>query len=114
MGDEEGRGGGAADEEGHAPCDEGDEGDEGHEDRERVREGNEGDEGHEDGERVREGNEGDEGHEGREREREGDEGDEGNEVSWCGVIGAWAWLRRVVVSTSLLSVGQKMQLNLCR
>merc|ERR1711924_389325 len=103
-----GRGGGAADEEGHAPCDEGDEG------RERVREGNEDDEGHEDGEREREGDEGDEGHEGREREREGDEGDEGNEVSWRGVIGAWAWLRRVVVSTSLLSVGQKMQLNLCR
>ena len=51
-GDEEGRGGGAADEEGHAPCDEG--------------------------------------HEGREREREGDEGDEGHEVSWRGVIGAWA------------------------
>ena len=65
-GDEEGRGGGAADEEGHAPRD------------------------------------------------EGDEGDEGHEVSWRGVIGAWAWLRRVVVSTSLLSVGQKMQLNLCR
>merc|ERR1712017_32512 len=90
------------------------EGDEGHEDRERVREGNEGDEGHEDRERVRKGNEGDEGHEGREREREGDEGHEGDEVSWRGVIGAWAWLRRVVVSTSLLSVGQKMQLNLCR
>merc|ERR1711869_135816 len=52
-----------------------------------------------------------EGHEGREREREGDEG---HEVSWHGVIGAWALLRRVVVSTSLLSVGQKMQLNLCR
>merc|ERR1711907_722192 len=91
-GDEEGRGGGAADEEGHAPCDEGDEG----------------------REREREGDEGDEGHEGREREREGDEGDEGHEVSWRGVMGAWAWLRRVVVSTSLLSVGQKMQLNLCR
>merc|ERR1711904_4845 len=84
---------------------------EGHEDRERVREGDEGDEGHEDRERVREGDEGDEG---REREREGDEGDEGHEVSWRGVMGAWAWLRRVVVSTSLLSVGQKMQLNLCR
>merc|ERR1712196_423597 len=108
---EEGRGGGAADEEGHAPCDEGDEGDE---DREREREGDEGDEGDEDRERVREGDEGDEGHEGREREREGDEGDEGHEVSWRGVMGAWAWLRRVVVSTSLLSVGQKMQLNLCR
>merc|ERR1712054_587336 len=53
-------------------------------------------------------------HEGREREREGDEGDEGHEVSWHGVIVARAWLRRVVVSTSLLSVGQKMQLNLCR
>merc|ERR1712036_69727 len=90
------------DEEGHAPCDECDEG------RQRVREG---DEGHEDREREREGDEGDEGHEGREREREGDEG---HEVSWRGVIGAWAWLRRVVVSTSLLSVGQKMQLNLCR
>ena len=63
-------------------------------------------------EREREGDEGDEGDEGREREREGDEGDEGHEVSWRGVIGAWAWLRRVVVSTSLLSVGQKMQLNL--
>merc|ERR1712167_563023 len=86
-GDEEGRGGGGAgDEEGHA------QGDEGHEGRER-------------------GQEGDEGHEGREREQEGDEG---HEVSWRGVIGAWAWLRRVVVSTSLLSVGQKMQLNLCR
>merc|ERR1712219_101959 len=119
---EEGRGGGAADEEGHAPCDEGDEGrereregdegDEGDEGRERVREGDEGDEGHEGRERVREGDEGHEGHEGREREREGDEGDEGHEVSWRGVIGAWAWLRRVVVSTSLLSVGQKMQLNL--
>merc|ERR1719326_1398783 len=81
-GDEEGRGGGAADEEGHAP--------------------------------DYEGHEGDEGHEGREHEREGHEGDEGHEVSWQGVIGAWAWLRRVVVSTSLLSVGQKMQLNLCR
>merc|ERR1711934_631582 len=90
----------------------GDEGDEGHEDRERVREGDEGDEGHEDREREREGDEGDEGHEGRERDREGDEGDEGHEVSWRGVIGAWVWLRRVVVSTSLLSVGQKMQLNL--
>merc|ERR1712070_231453 len=100
---EEGRGGGAADEEGHAPCDEGDEG------REREREG---DEGHEDREREREGDEGDEGDEGCERVREGDEGDEGHEVSWRGVIGAWAWLRRVVVSTSLLSVGQKMQLNL--
>merc|ERR1711904_109450 len=88
-GDEEGRGGGAADEEGHAPWDEGDEG----------------------RQREREGDEGDEGHEGCEREREGDEGDEGHEVSWRGVIGAWAWLRRVVVSTSLLSVGQKMQLN---
>merc|ERR1712167_367250 len=65
-------------------------------------------------EREREGDEGDEGDEGREREREGDEGDEGHEVSWHGVIGAWAWLRGVVVSTSLLSVGQKMQLNLCR
>merc|ERR1711943_97198 len=97
-----------ADEEGHAP------GDEGHEDRERVREGHEGDEGHEGREREREGHEGDEGHEGREREREGHEGNEGHEVSWQGVIGAWAWLRRVVVSTSLLSVGQKMQLNLCR
>merc|ERR1712054_549165 len=75
---------------------------------------NEGDEGHEGGEREREGDEGDEGHEGREREREGDEGDEGHEVSWHGVIVAWAWLRRVVVSTSLLSVGQKMQPNLCR
>ena len=75
-GDEEGRGGGAADEEGDAPRDES--------------------------------------YEGRWREREGDEGDEGHEVSWRGVIGAWAWLRRVVVSTSLLSVGQKMQLNLCR
>merc|ERR1719326_1828308 len=107
-GDEEGRGGGAADEEGHAP------GDEGHEDRQRVREGDEGDEGHEDRERECEGHEGDEGHEGRERECEGDEGDEGHEVNWRGVIGAWAWLRRVVVSTSLLSVGQKMQLNLCR
>merc|ERR1712093_279746 len=71
-------------------------------------------EGHEGREREREGDEGDEGHEGRERVREGDEGDEGHEVSWRGVIGAWAWLRRVVVSTSLLSVGQKMQLNLCR
>merc|ERR1711937_1114865 len=121
MGDEEGRGGGAADEEGHAPCDEGDEGrerereddegDEGDEGREREREGDEGDEGHEGRERVREGDEGDEGHEDREREREGDEG---HEVSWRGLIGAWAWLRRVVVSTSLLSVGQKMQLNLCR
>ena len=70
--------------------------------------------GTEDREREREGDEGDEGHEGREREREGHEGDEGHEVSWRGVIGAWAWLRRVVVSTSLLSVGQKMQLNLCR
>merc|ERR1711904_365461 len=97
--------GGAADEEGHAPCDEG------HEGREREREGDEGDEGHEGREREREG---DEGHEGREREREGHEGDEGHEGSWRGVIGAWAWLRRVVVSTSLLSVGQKMQLNLCR
>ena len=58
-GDEEGRGGGAADEEGHAPCDEGDEG----------------------RQREREGDEGDEGHEGCEREREGDEGDEGHEVS---------------------------------
>merc|ERR1711861_59066 len=105
-GDEEGRGGGAADEEGHAPRDEGDEG------REREREGHEGDEGHEGREREREGHEGDEGHEGREREREGHESDEGHEVSWRGVIGAWAWLRRVVVSTSLLSVGQKMQLNL--
>merc|ERR1712219_80396 len=105
-GDEEGRGGGAADEEGHAPCDEGDEG------RQREREGDEGDEGHEGCEREREGDEGDEGDEDREREREGDEGDEGHEVSWRGVIGAWAWLRRVVVSTSLLSVGQKMQLNL--
>merc|ERR1719238_2510010 len=123
-GDEEGRGGGAADEEGHAPGDEGhedrqleregNEGDEGHEGRERVREGDEGDEGHEGRECEREGDEGDEGHEGREREREGDEGDEGHEVSWRGVIGAWAWLRRVVVSTSLLSVGQEMQLNLCR
>merc|ERR1711869_77476 len=94
------------DEEGHAPCHEG------HEDREREREGHEGDEGDEDRERVREGHEGDEGHEGREREREGDEGDEGHEVSWRGGIGAWAWLRRLVVSTSLLSVGQKMQLNL--
>merc|ERR1711943_137275 len=93
---------------------EGDEGDEGDEGREREREGDEGDEGHEDRERVREGDEGDEGHEDREREREGDEGDEGHEVSWRGVIGAWAWLRRVVLSTSLLSVGQKMQLNLCR
>merc|ERR1712094_49174 len=93
---------------------EGDEGDEGDEDRERVREGHEGDEGHECREREREGHEGDEGHEGREREREGDEGDEGHEVIWRGVIGAWAWLRRVVVSTSLLSVGQKMQLNLSR
>merc|ERR1711985_219630 len=91
---------------------EGDEGDEGDEDRERVREGDEGDEGHEGREREREGDEGDEGDEGRERER--DEGDEGHEVSWRGVIGAWAWLRGVVVSTSLLSVGQKMQLNLCR
>merc|ERR1711881_634886 len=98
-----------------APCDEGDEG------RQREREGDEGDEGHEDRERDREGHEGDEGHEGREREREGDEGHEGrereregHEVSWRGVIGAWAWLRRVVVSTSLLSVGRKMQLNLCR
>merc|ERR1711985_134910 len=100
-----GRGGGAADEEGHAPCHGG------HEDRERVREGDEGDEGHEGREREREGHEGDEGHEGREREHEGDEG---HEVSWRGVIGAWAWLRRVVVSTSLLSVGQKMQLNLSR
>merc|ERR1711904_602761 len=80
---------------------EGDEGDEGHEGRERERESDEGDEG-------------DEGHEGREREREGDEGDEGHEGSWRGVIGAWAWLRGVVVSISLLSVGQKMQLNLCR
>merc|ERR1711887_476866 len=71
-------------------------------------------EGHEGREREREGDEGDEGHEDREREREGDEGDEGHEVSWRGVIGAWAWLRGVVVSTSLLSVGQKMQLNLCR
>merc|ERR1711939_1173191 len=119
-----GRGGGAADEEGHAPCHEGHEdrgreregheGDEGHEGREREREGHEGDEGDEDRGGEREGHEGDEGHEGREREREGDEGDEGHEVSWRGVIGAWAWLRRVVVSTSLLSVGQKMQLNLCR
>merc|ERR1712094_84302 len=83
----------------------GDEGDEGHEGRERVREGDEGDEGHEGREREREGDEGDEGHEGRERVREGDEG---HEVSWRGVIGAWAWLRGVVVSTSLLSVGQKM------
>merc|ERR1711959_220690 len=101
---------GAADEEGHAPCDEGDEGrereregdegDEGHEGSEREREGDEGDEGHEGRERVREGDEGDEGHEAREREREGDEGDEGHEVSWRGVIGAWALLRRVVVSTS--------------
>merc|ERR1711985_75925 len=110
-GDEEGRGGGAADEEGHAPCDEG------HEGREREREGDEGDEGHEDREREREGDEGDEGDEGREREREGDEGDEGDEgheVSWREMIGVWAWLRGVVVSTSLLSVGQKMQLNLCR
>merc|ERR1712017_41278 len=107
-GDEEGRGGGAADEEGHAPCHEG------HEDRGRVRKGHEGDEGHEGREREREGHEGDEGDEGREREREGHEGDEGHEVSWRGVMGAWAWLRRVVVSTSLLSVGQKMQLNLCR
>merc|ERR1711904_697950 len=90
------------------------EGDEGHEGREREREGDEGNEGHEDREREREGDEGDEGHEGCEREREGDEGDEGHEVSWREVIGAWAWLRRVVVSTSLLSVGQKMQLNLCR
>merc|ERR1712118_628509 len=114
-------GGGAADEEGMGPCDEGDEGrereregdegDEGHEGRERVREGDEGDEGHEDREREHEGDEGDEGDEDREREREGDEG---HEVSWRGVIGAWAWLRRVVVSTSLLSVGQKMQLNLSR
>merc|ERR1712118_541530 len=87
---------------------EGDEGDEGHEGRERVREGDEGDEGHEDRERAREGDED------REREREGDEGDEGHEVSWRGLIGACAWLRRVVVSTSLLSVGRKMQLNLCR
>jgi len=86
----------------------------GTEGREREREGDEGDEGDEVREREREGDEGDEGHEGREREREGDEGDEGHEVSWRGVIGAWAWLRRVVVSTSLLSVGQKMQLNLCR
>merc|ERR1712118_630353 len=85
------------------------EGDEGHECRERERECDEGDEGHEGREREREGDEGDEGHEGRERE-----GDEGHEVSWRGVIGAWAWLRRVVVSTSLLlSVGQKMQLDLC-
>merc|ERR1711924_255058 len=76
----------------------GDEGDEGDEGREREREGDEGDEGHEDRERVRKGDEGDEGHEGREREREGDEGDEGHEVSWRGVIGTWAWLRRVVVS----------------
>merc|ERR1711977_284251 len=83
---------GAADEEGDAPRDESYEG--------RWRE--------------REGDEGDEGDERREREREGDEGDEGHEVSWHGVIGAWALLRRVVVSTSLLSVGQKMQLNLCR
>merc|ERR1711907_369865 len=75
-------------------------------------EGDEGDEGHEGREREREGDEGDEGHEGRERDREGDEGDEGHEVSSRGVIGAWAWLRRVVVSTSLLSVGQKMQLKL--
>merc|ERR1712199_121361 len=88
---------------GHAPRDEGDEG------RERERVGHEGDEGHEGREREREGHEGDEGHEGREREREGHEG---HEVSWRGVIGAWACLRRVVVSTSLLSVGQKMQLNL--
>merc|ERR1711869_169435 len=74
-------------------------------------EGDEGDEGDEGRERERKGDEGDEGHEGREREREGDEG---HEVSWRGVIGAWAWLRRVVVSTSLLlSVGQKMQLDLC-
>merc|ERR1711959_267569 len=114
-----GRGGSAADEEGDAPCDEGDEGrervregdegDEGDEGREREREGDEGDEGHEGREREREGHEGDEGHEGRECEREGDEG---HEVSLRGVIGAWAWLRHVVVSTSLLSVGQKMQLNL--
>merc|ERR1711869_159718 len=69
-------------------------------------EGDEGDEGDEGREREREGDEGDEGDEGREREREG------HEVSWRGVIGAWAWLRGVVVSTSLLSVGQKMQLNL--
>merc|ERR1712182_117789 len=100
--------GGAADEEGHAPCDEGDE------DREREREGDEGDEGHEGCEREREGDEGDEGHEDRERVREGDEGDEGHEVSWRGLIGVWAWLRGVVVSTSLLSVGENMQLNLCR
>merc|ERR1712118_308566 len=93
---------------------EGDEGDEGHEDRKCEREGDEGDEGDEGREREREGDEGDEGYEGREREREGDEGDEGHEVSWRGVICAWAWLRGVVVSTSLLSVGQKMQLNLCR
>merc|ERR1712178_473443 len=99
-GDEEGRCGGAADE-----------GDEGHEGREREQEGSEG---HEGRERERAGDEGDEGHEGREREREGDEGDEGHEVSWRGVIDAWAWLRRVVVSTSLLSVGPKTQLNLCR
>merc|ERR1712134_127302 len=108
---------GEGDEEGHEGCErerEGDEGDEGDEDRERVREGDEGDEGDEGRECEREGDEGDEGDEGREREREGDEGDEGHEVSWRGVIGAWAWLRRVVVSTSLLSVGQKMQLNLCR
>merc|ERR1711985_168187 len=107
MGGDEGHEGREREREGH-------EGDEGDEDRERVREGHEGDEGHEGCEREREGHEGDEGHEGREREREGHEGDEGHEVSWCGVIGAWAWLRRVVVSTSLLSVGQKMQLNLSR
>merc|ERR1712118_640062 len=109
-GDEEGRGGGAADEEGDAPRDESYEG------RWREREGDEGDEGdegHEGREGEREGDEGDEGDEDREREREGDEGDEGHEVSWRGLIGAWAWLRRVVVSTSLLSVGRKMQLNLC-
>ena len=51
-----------------------------------------------------------EGDGGREEAQEGDEG----HVSWQGVIGAWAWLRRVVVSTSLLSVSQKMQLNPCR
>merc|ERR1712139_204476 len=92
--------GGAGDEEGHA------QGDEGHEGRERLEEG---DEGHEGRERREEG---DEGHEGRERL---EEGDEGHEVS-CrsrGVIGAWAWLRRVVVSASSLSEGRKMQLNLC-
>merc|ERR1712017_28255 len=74
--------------------------------------GHEGDEGHEGREREREGHEGDEGHEGRECEREGHEGDEGHEVSWRGVIGAWAWLRRVVGSTSLLSVGLQVIRNI--